>query len=156
VRRGFTLIELMIVLVLIAVITAIAIPNLISARKNANEIAAIGSLKTIANAQQLFREADRELDNEFDFGNLAELSNTTIIDGTLGSGKRAGYLFETNAGSVNPSFLWFAMANPQVPQSSGDRYFCMNNRGQIFYTTTATVVPNYASCDIPTSMLLVR
>jgi prepilin-type N-terminal cleavage/methylation domain-containing protein len=154
--RGFTLIELMIAITIIAVIIAIAVPNLISSRKNANEIAAIGSLKTIANAQQLYREADKENDGEFDFGSLAELSNTTMIDGTLGAGNRAGYSFETNSGSVNPSFLWFALANPRLPLSSGDRYFCTNNRGQIFYTTEAAIVGNYTSCNIPTTLLLVR
>lgn len=156
VRRGFTLIELMIVLVLIAVIAAIAIPNLISARKSSNEVAAIGCLKTIANAQQLYREADKELDGTFDFGTLSELSNTAMVDGTLGSGNRAGYNFETSPGSVNTSFLWFALANPRAPGSSGDRYFCTNHRGQIFYTTVSAIVGNYTSCDIPTTMLLVR
>jgi prepilin-type N-terminal cleavage/methylation domain-containing protein len=156
VRRGFTLIELMIVLVLVAVITAIAIPNLISARKSSNEVAAIGCLKTIANAQQLYRESDKELDGEFDFGTLAELSNTAMVDGTLGSGNRAGYTFATGPGSVNTSFLWFALANPRLPLSTGDRYFCTNNRGQIFYTTEAAVVGNFTTCDIPTTMLLVR
>lgn len=153
---GFTLIELMLVILLIAVITAIAIPNLISARKSANEVAAIGSLKTIANGQQLFRESDKEGDNEFDFGTLQELSNTTIIDGTLGGANRAGYNFQTNPGSVNPSFLWFALANPRTPGSSGDRYFCTNHRGQIFYTTDSSVTGNFTTCDIPTTMLLVR
>lgn len=153
---GFTLIELMIAITIIAVIMAIAIPNLISARKNSNEVSAIGALKTISNAQQMFRESDKENDNEFDFANLAELSNTTLIDSTLGSGTRTGYVFDTNAGTVNRSFLWFGLANPISPTDTGDRYFCTNQRGQIFYTNVASISGNYTSCDIPTTMLLVR
>jgi prepilin-type N-terminal cleavage/methylation domain-containing protein len=155
-RRGFTLIELMIVLVILAVIVAIAIPNLVSSKKSANEGAAISHLKTIANAQTLFRESDKENDNIPDFGNLQELSNTAIIDASLGVGRRTGYVFETGPCSVNPGFLWFAVANPITPGISGDRYFCTNHRGQIYYTTAAQIAPNYVDGTIPTDLLLVR
>ena len=55
-----------------------------------------------------------------------------------------------------PVFLWFALANPILAASTGDRYFCTNQRGQVFYTTASSVTPNYTTCDIPTNMLLVR
>lgn len=154
--RGFTLIELMIAIVIIMVIAAIAIPNILSARKNANESAAIGHLKTIANAQNMFRESDKEQDGEYDFGTLAELSQTSLIDATLGSGLRTGYLYETAPGSENPSFLWFALANPAVPGRTGERYFCTNHRGQIFYTTAFSITMNNTDCQIPAGLLLVR
>lgn len=155
-RRGFTLIELAIAAVIIIVVAAIAIPNLVSSRKNANEAAAIGHLKTISNAQTMFREADKENDLRSDFGNLQELSNTAIIDGSLGNGRRTGYIFDVSPCSDNPDFLWFALANPVLPLSSGDRYFCTNYRGQIFYTTEFSIAPDYTSGQIPSGLLLVR
>lgn len=154
--RGFTLIELMIAIVIITIIAAIAIPNIISARKNANESAAIGHLKTIANTQNMFREADKENDNEHDFGSLIELSDTELIDGTLGSGSRTGYNYATGPGSVNTGFLWFATANPQLPPNTGERYFCTNQRGQIFYTTAFRIELNTSDCEMPPGLLLVR
>lgn len=154
--RGFTLIELMIVITIIAVIMAIAIPNILAARKNANETAAVGHLKTIANAQVMFRESDKDASGEFDFGSLQQLSETSLVDATLGSGNRTGYMYACEPGATNPGFLWFAMANPIVPGSTGERYFCTNQRGQIFYTTASAVTMNNTDCEIPAGVLLVR
>ena len=155
-RQGFTLIELSLVVVILTIIIAIAVPNIISARKNANEASAIGHLKTISNAQTMFRESDKEGDLVADFANLLELSNTAIIDASLGAGRRTGYLFETDQCSTNPGFLWFALANPLAPPATGERYFCTNHRGQIFYTTAFAIVPDYVDGNIPAGLLLVR
>jgi prepilin-type N-terminal cleavage/methylation domain-containing protein len=57
-KEGFTLIELMIVIAIIAIIAAIAIPNLLSGRITANETAAIGTLKLLPNAESLWLQQD--------------------------------------------------------------------------------------------------
>jgi prepilin-type N-terminal cleavage/methylation domain-containing protein len=147
-KRGFTLIELMIVIAIIAIIAAIAIPNLLAARKSANEAAAIGALKTLTTSQSVFREGDKEQDGNLDYGMLTELSNVTLVDSVLGKGSKQGYFFSCTYSYSTSEFLWFALANPQVPTSSGDRYFETNVAGVIFYTTQGSLALDTLSCDL--------
>src|SRR5262245_17620163 len=90
----------MIVIAIIAIIAAIAIPNLIEARKASNEAAAIGAMRTLTTAQALFREGDKDKDTILDYsdalgpqGTAGTLSNVGLVDGVLGSGTKQGYLF---------------------------------------------------------------
>jgi prepilin-type N-terminal cleavage/methylation domain-containing protein len=155
VKKGFTLIELMIVIAIIAIIAAIAIPNLIEARKNGNETAAIGALKTISSAQALYREADKEGDGNLDYGTLAELAaagTTGLIDAVLGSGTKNGYLFAGTYGVSTSEFIWFATARPALPGTTGDRYFCVNQEGVIFYTNFQPFALNSATCARPSGV----
>jgi type IV pilus assembly protein PilA len=148
-KKGFTLIELMIVIAIIAIIAAIAIPNLIEARKHGNEAAAVGAHKTLNTAQSLFREGDKEADTNFDYGNLSELTETELIDGVLGSGTKQGYLFQAEYGITTSEFLWYAIANPAVPTTTGDRYFVCAQDGVVFYTQTTSFTMNNTDCNTP-------
>jgi prepilin-type N-terminal cleavage/methylation domain-containing protein len=87
---GFTLIELMIVVTIIAIVAAIAIPNLLSARVNANETSAIATLRNLSSAQAQFQaasKADVDTDGSGEFGFLRELSGAlgvrTVADGSV-------------------------------------------------------------------------
>src|SRR5512134_4174124 len=74
---GFTLIELMIVVAIIAIIAAIAIPNLLAARLSANETAAIATLRNIISAEAQFQQsakADTDNDGTGEYGGFLEMS----------------------------------------------------------------------------------
>ena len=89
-EAGFTLIELMIVVAIIAIIAAIAIPNLLSARLNANETAAVATLRNISSAQAQFQataKADGDNDGTGEFGAFVELSGNTNVRGSATVGK---------------------------------------------------------------------
>lgn len=147
-RKGFTLVELMIVVAIVAVVSSIAIPNILSARKHGNETAAVGALKTIAVVQTIFREADKDRDGRADYGTLSELSSTQLIDSVLGSGTKQGYLFQASYSTTTSEFLWFAVANPAAPKTTGDRYFETNQNAVIFYTTAGAFTLNTTTCGI--------
>jgi type IV pilus assembly protein PilA len=143
---GFTLVELMIVIAIIAIITAIAIPNLVESRKHANSAAAIGALRTINVSESIFREADRDGNGVADYGTLTQLKTAQLVDSVLGSGTKQGYFFAADRSSTTSQFLWFATANPMIPSLTGDRYFETNHAGVVFYTTAGRLALNTTTC----------
>jgi len=83
-QRGFTLIELMIVIAIIAIIALIAIPNLLSSRMVANETSTVGTLRSLASAQAAFQArqiVDQDSDGLGEYGFLRELAGSIVPRG---------------------------------------------------------------------------
>ncbi|HRZ67212.1 MAG TPA: type II secretion system protein [Candidatus Omnitrophota bacterium] len=127
-RKGFTLVEIMIVVAIIALLAAIAIPNLLRARHNANEAAAIASLRTISTAMESYRAA--QTPPTYVAGTLANLAaaNPPYIDATLGTGTKQGYTFALVIASANQ---YTCTATPVTANVTGTRVFVVTESGVI-------------------------
>jgi type IV pilus assembly protein PilA len=121
--KGFSLIELLIVVAIILIIAAIAIPNLLRARRSANEGSATASMRAIGNGEMIYNSSNGA------FGTLAQLSADNVIDNVLGSGTKSGYLFSATPSATSPALQFTATGTPQVSTGAtqtGARFFFMD------------------------------
>lgn len=91
----------------------------------------LGALETLVRAQRRFRQEDRERDDLHDYGTLAELSDTGLIDPALGSGTKYGYAFQVVVDPENPGLAWWVVATPLRPIPDVYPYLATNHTGVI-------------------------
>ena len=115
IEKGFSLVELLIVIAIIAIIAGMAMPNLLASRMAANEVSAVNGCRAIGSAEVVFSTANNQL-----YTNLAGLVNASVLDERFLSGFN-GYKY--NAGTVTNATAFLAhgpfLATPIVPDSTG-------------------------------------
>ncbi|MFI5096348.1 MAG: prepilin-type N-terminal cleavage/methylation domain-containing protein [Candidatus Acidiferrales bacterium] len=142
-QKGFSLIELLIVVAIILIIAAIAIPNLIRSKMAANEASAVASLRTINTAEVTYNNTYPGL-----FGSLAQIGpadatcsagpvvgHACLIDFLLSQGTKSGYTFVATGSALNVG-TFTNSAVPVTQGSTGTRSFCSDQNLVLYYIST--------------------
>ena len=149
-QKGFSLIELLIVVAIILIIAAIAIPNLIKSKMAANESSAVGSVRTINTGEVNYAASCPAVGFS---ATLPELNSGAlcaggkgIIDPILAAGKKSGYVFaySTAAGGDGLNDTYSTTAVPATIGTTGQRGFYSDQTGVIRYSLDGSA-PNNAS-----------
>ena len=146
-KKGFSLIELLIVVTIILSIAAIAIPNLMRSKIQANETAAVGALKALTESALLYSNTYGGFPHALSdmgpaSGGTAPSSTAAdLIDSVLASGVKSGYRFGYTPGAADPSGnvqSYAVTAMPVAPGSTGQRSFYTDQSGTIRSTPSGT------------------
>ena len=143
--RGFSLIELLIVVAIILIIAAIAIPNLLRSRIAANQASAVGSLRTLNTAEITYASTYNSGYSGFlDYlapsatGNPASIA-AGLIDSVLATGVKSGYGFAYTSFPTDPSgrINQYSITGTPVSSSTGTNYYFTDQSGVIRQNSTS-------------------
>jgi len=144
-EQGFSLIELLIVVAIVLVITAIAIPNFVRARISANEASAVTSMHAITTSEIGYSTAYPDIgyskalaDLGPGVGGTCTTTAACFLDSALAAGSKSGYTFTYAPDGATPSLTYTINGNPQAQGLSGQAGYFSDQSNVIRYNTTTT------------------
>ena len=163
--RGFSLVEMMVVVMIVLAIAAIAVPRMLQARMRANEASAIASMIVVRQAEEMYRTSYPAVgysgslaDLGSHGGNCESASKTNaclIMDTALAAGRKSGYTFELVADGKSPARAYTLTATPDSVGTTGRCTFVSDQTGSFRQLggslSRFSSGPPAPSCDLSSS-----